>query len=63
MALSWRKLNEVLAGLSEEQVLRMLEDERITHRRATVLERLHQRYTMLRASRERFELLTEAKRL
>ncbi len=62
MALSWRKLNEVLAGLSEEQVLRMLEDERITHRRATVLERLHQRYTMLRASRERIELLKEAKR-
>jgi hypothetical protein len=63
LALSWRKLNEVLAGLSEEQVLRMLEDERITHRRATVLERLHQRYTMLRASRERIELLKEAKRL
>lgn len=62
MALSWRKLNEVLAGLSEEQVLRMLEDERITHRRLTVLERLHQRYTMLRASRERIELLKEAKR-
>ena len=62
MALSWRKLNEDLAGLSEEQVLRMLEDERITHRRATVLERLHQRYTMLRASRERIELLKEAKR-
>ena len=60
MALSWRKLNEVLAGLSEEQVLRMLEDERITHRRATVLERLHQRYTMLRAARERVELLKEA---
>jgi hypothetical protein len=62
LALSWRKLNEVLAGLSEEQVLRMLEDERITHRRATVLERLHQRYTMLRASRERIEILKEAKR-
>jgi hypothetical protein len=62
LALSWRKLNEVLAGLSEEQVLRMLEDERITHRRLTVLERLHQRYTMLRASRERIELLKEAKR-
>ncbi len=62
MALSWRKLNEVLAGLSEEQVLRLLEDERITHRRLTVLQRLHQRYTMLRANRERIELLKEAKR-
>jgi hypothetical protein len=62
LALSWRKLNEVLAGLSEEQVLRLLEDERITHRRLTVLQRLHQRYTMLRANRERIELLKEAKR-
>lgn len=62
MALSWRKLNEVLADLSEEQVLRLLDDERITHRRLTVLERLHQRYTTLRASRERIELLKEAKR-
>ncbi len=62
MALSWRKLNEVLADLSEEQVLRLLEDERITHRRLTVLQRLHQRYTTLRASRERIELLKEAKR-
>ncbi len=62
MALSWRKLNEVLAGLSEEQVLRLLEDERITHRRLTVLQRLHQRYTMLRANRVRIELLKEAKR-
>lgn len=62
MALSWRKLNEILAGLTEEQVLRLLEDERITHRRLTVLERLHQRYTALRTSRERIELLKEAKR-
>jgi hypothetical protein len=62
LALSWRKLNEVLADLSEEQVLRLLDDERITHRRLTVLERLHQRYTTLRASRERIELLKEAKR-
>jgi hypothetical protein len=62
LALSWRKLNEVLADLSEEQVLRLLEDERITHRRLTVLERLHQRYTTLRASRERIEILKEAKR-
>jgi hypothetical protein len=62
LALSWRKLNEILAGLTEEQVLRLLEDERITHRRLTVLERLHQRYTALRTSRERIELLKEAKR-
>jgi hypothetical protein len=46
--------------LSEEQVLQLLNDERIGARRVTVLERLHQRYTMLRAARERVELLKEA---
>jgi hypothetical protein len=40
----------------------MLNYERKNDRRVVVLERLHQRYTMLRASRERIELLQEAKR-
>jgi hypothetical protein len=38
----------------------MLNDERIGARRVTVLERLHQRYTALRAARERVEILKEA---
>lgn len=57
---TWRELNQKLNLLSEEQVLQLLNDERIGARRVTVLERLHQRYTMLRASRERVELLKEA---
>ena len=40
----------------------MLNYERGHAKRVVVLERLHQRYTMLRASRERIELLQEAKR-
>ena len=40
----------------------MLTHERAHAKRVVVLERLHQRYTMLRASRERIELLQEAKR-
>ena len=62
MGLSWRRLNEILSQLSEEQVLDMLNEERQSSRRVTILERLHQRYTMLRAARERIELLKEATR-
>lgn len=58
--MNWRELNAKLNLLSEEQVLQMLNDERQGARRVTVLQRLHQRYTMLRATRERIELLKEA---
>ncbi len=56
---SWRALNKHLAQMTEEQVLALLEAERTGSRRVTVLERLHQRYTALRAERERRELLSE----
>jgi len=46
--------------MTEDQVLQMLNDERIGARRVTILQRLHQRYTMLRAARERVEILKEA---
>ena len=58
--LSWRKLNDILSQLSEEQVLTMLNEERTGSRRVSVLQRLHQRYTMLRCARERIELMKEA---
>lgn len=57
---SWRWLNEHLSAMTEDQVLRLLDEERHTHKRVTFLERLHQRYTSLRASRERVEILKEA---
>ena len=62
MKLTWRGLNRVLVTLTEAEVLEMLEHERLTERRVVVLERLHQRYNVLRASRERIELLREAKK-
>jgi hypothetical protein len=46
--------------LTEGEVLALLEAERQGAKRVTFLERLHQRYTMLRAARERVELLKEA---
>lgn len=60
---TWRSLNKELALLSEQQVLDLLTKEREGSKRLSVLERLHQRYTMLRAVRERQELLREARAL
>ena len=58
---TWRSLNAELRTLNEAQVLEMLMEERANQRRVSVLERLHQRYNTLRVSRERIELLQEAK--
>lgn len=49
--------------MSEEQVLGLLNAERAGRKRLSILERLHQRYTALRAARERIEILKEAKTL
>ena len=58
--MNWRELNKKLNMLTEDDVLALLEIERQGAKRVTFLERLHQRYTMLRAARERVELLKEA---
>ena len=58
--MNWRELNKKLNMLTEDEVLALLEAERQGARRVTFLERLHQRYTMLRAARERVELIKEA---
>ena len=58
--MNWRELNKKLNMLTEGEVLALLEAVRQGAKRVTFLERLHQRYTMLRAARERVELLKEA---
>jgi len=63
LTLSWRKLNQNLARLSEDEVSEMLADERKGQQRATIMIRLHQRYSTLRANRERMAILSEAKKL
>jgi hypothetical protein len=55
--MNWRQLNQILPTLDEDTVRRLLEDERKGEQRQTVLIRLHQRYTILRAARERMEIL------
>ena len=61
MQTNWRKLNKEINLLTEEQVLALLTEERQGRKRVSILERLHQRYTVLRAARERIEILKEAK--
>lgn len=55
--MNWREINKALPDLDEDAVLRLLDEERKGEQRQTVLIRLHQRYTMLRAARERTEIL------
>jgi hypothetical protein len=53
-------MNDQLSSMTEDQVFEMLTAERRGARRATILERLHQRYSAMRASRERIEIMNEA---
>jgi len=54
--MSWRKLNEVLHTLNEIEVLELLVEEQEVWQRKTVLQRLHERYCILRMKREREEI-------
>jgi len=55
--MNWREINKVLPDLDENTIKKMLDEERVGEQRQSVLIRLHQRYTMLRAARERTEIL------
>ena len=57
---TWRSLNSKLSRLSEEEVLSLLNEERVGAKRVSMLQRLHQRHNTLRVARERLELLKGA---
>lgn len=57
MITNWHDLNAVLTVASEERVAQLLKEEVEQHKRGTYITRLHQRYTTLRAQRERKELM------
>jgi hypothetical protein len=46
--------------MTEQEVYAMLDEELANQRRASVIQRLHQRANMLRVSRERIELMSLA---
>lgn len=59
--MNWFELNAVLPLKDEKQVQTLLNEEVKVHKRPTFIVRIHQRYTMLRAQRERQELLERIK--
>ncbi len=60
---TWRTLNAILTTITEEEVWELLEFERKTSKRISILMRLHQRYCVLRLERERLVILQEARAL
>ena len=56
---NWRSLRAELSALTDAQVWDLLTEERKGARRRVILRRLHQRYGMLRAARERAEIYNE----
>jgi hypothetical protein len=48
--------------MTEDEVSDALSAERVGDRRASMLQRLHQRYCALRQARERIEIMKEAQR-
>lgn len=55
---TWRSLNAILKDLDEEQVKHALDLECMSPvPRKKVVQRLHERYSMLRTTRERAELM------
>lgn len=57
--MNWRELNKRLRDFTEEELIRLLDEERKGPRRVLFMTRLHQRYCVLRATRERLEILKE----
>lgn len=54
---TWRSLNRVLTTLTEQELKVLLDEEIVGERRMKIMERLHQRYNILRVARERKEIL------
>jgi hypothetical protein len=59
MTHTWRSLNAILHTLPEKEVLVLLQREKEGDNRRVMLTRLHQRYSLLRMTRERAELFEE----
>ena len=61
MKMTYRQLHKIINTLGEDELLEMLNAERVGQRRYAVLFRLHQRYSMLRMQRERLDLLRDVR--
>ena len=59
--LNWNQLNALLRTFSEEELKEMIDSELKGARRLSVVKRLHQRSCIVRATRERAEMLAAAR--
>lgn len=57
MKMTWREMHKIINHKTEDELKAMIEREFETYKRPTILTRLHQRFTILRAQREREELI------
>ena len=57
MKLTWRDMHRIINHKTEDELRQMIVEEFETYKRPTILIRLHQKFTMLRAQREREELI------
>lgn len=55
--LSWRGMSAQLTKLTETDIAAMLDEEIKQHKRVAVARRLHQRLCILRANRERADIM------
>lgn len=55
--LNWNQLNALLRTFSEDELKEMINSELKGARRISVIKRLHQRYCIVRAMRERTAIL------
>lgn len=58
---NWRTLNNSIQLMTEQEIVDLLNEELTNRARASILERLHQRFCALRSQRERIEILAAAK--
>ena len=56
---NWISLGQVIKNVTEEQCQAMIDHELETKRRSSFVIRLHQKLTVLRAEREREELVKQ----
>jgi len=57
----WRRLMGALSKMSEQDMLDLMNYEKLSYRRKYVAERIHQKYCAVRKKREREELLSVCK--
>jgi len=57
--LTWHAMCKRLTSMTEEEISDLLEEEVTEHKRPAMVRRLHQRYSTLRAARERAVLMKE----